>query len=160
MTAIVAVMHGSHHRSHARELSGRHALGTQGVEGWPTGLLSMLFPKGDPTTIVSAAEPTTAESACPESGQSAPKPSVLQQGRPGGECTTLGDCTRGAHVPKLKYWNAAKWTFAHQGINKLRTAERIGFGTQARCVQKCARGEKSRLLHTKKVFSKRQNIVR
>jgi hypothetical protein len=58
-----------------------------------------------------------------------------------------------------KYWNAAKRTFAHQGINKLRTATRLGFGTWRAVVQKCERRGKCEFLHTEKENSMKRDIV-
>jgi hypothetical protein len=73
--------------------------------------------------------------------------------RSAGVCELVGFCTRCALVPKLKYWNAAKWTFAHQRINNLRRAILEGLGTR-RAVCESVRAEKNHDFCTQKSFFK------
>jgi hypothetical protein len=97
---------------------------------------------------------SAAKWACPAGGQTAHKPFPINESQHVVSiyvCDLLRFYTRGAPVPKLKYWDAAKGTFAHQGINNLRMATRIGFGTR-RAVCERAREEKN--LHTKKFFQR------
>lgn len=116
----------------------------------PTRLPSMLFSKGDPTPIVSAAEPTTAESACPASGQGARKPLIIQLSRPARAMQDFARFSIRSLRTKTEILGRSEVDFCTPRNQQVAGGGANRFWNAARCVHECARREKMRLLHTKK----------
>jgi len=120
-------------------------LGRVGVGLFQKSILTY-FPRG--TLIESAAKWT-----CPGKRTRSAQDLILQQVRQSRSTREFAIATRAPLVPKLKYWNAAKRTFAHQRINNLRPSVLEGLGTRC-AVCKSARAQEKREFCTQNSFFK------